>query len=254
MAPLRDLTSVHWGTIVTERCNQLVGYYFEADMQRKRKTQEKGPRSRILAAAATIFAERGFEGTRVEEIAAKARVNKASIYYHVGGKATLYEAILVEWVGQVLQEVRRESLPGLPPEERLASIPRVLERLIQTYPHYPRIMVREIAAGAPRLTPPVTHLMAQLLEIEGDILDEGIAQGRFRDVPLLSVHILLVVGTVVHFAAQPALEEKLGPKSPKVPRSPANPSQAVADLLLKGLLVPSRIGAPAGQSEKETVP
>jgi AcrR family transcriptional regulator len=223
-------------------------------MIKKINTRHRGTRGRILEAAASLFAERGFEGTRVEEIASRACVNKASLYYHVGGKATLYEAILAEWVAQVLQEVRRETLPGMSPEERLAAIPRVLQRLIQAYPHYPRIMIREVAAGARRLTPPVTHLMAQLLELEARIIREGVARGCFRDVPVLSVHILLVVGTVVHFAALPTFEEKLGSAIPDMPRAPASPSQAVTDLLLHGILVPSRLGAPAGAPEREATP
>lgn len=223
-------------------------------MHKKIKIRDRGTRTRILNAAASLFAERGFEGTRVEEIAARARVNKASLYYHVGGKASLYEAILGEWVGQILQGVRREARPGMPPEERLAAIPRVLERLIQTYPHYPRIMVREIAAGAHRLTPPVTQLMAKLLDLEREILAEGRMLGRFRDAPLLSVHVLLVVGTVAHFAALPTLEAKLGRAMPAMPPPSASPSQTVADLLLHGLLAPSPDDAPVAPSVKETTP
>lgn len=199
----------------------------------KKTTKEK-----IIRAATEIFAECGFEGTRVEAVASRARVNKASIYYHIGDKSTLYEAVLAGWVGRILEECRREAGEDLPPEERLAAIPRVLERLIGTYPHYPRIMLREIASGAHRLTPPVTDLMARLLDLEGDILAKGVALGRFREVPLLSVHILLVVSTVVHLAALPLIEPKLGPLNPKFPTLPTRPSRTVADMVLHGLCVP----------------
>lgn len=214
----------------------------------------KTTKERILQAAAEVFSERGFEGTRVEAVAVRAKVNKASLYYHVGDKAALYEAVLTEWVQRVLAELRREAGADLPPEERLAAIPRILERLSRIYPHYPRIMIREIAGGSPRLTPSVTALMAQLLEMEGEILAEGRALGRFREAPLLSVHILLVVSTVVHFASLPLTSSKLGRGGRRFPPPPESPSRTVADLLLHGLCIPAGSGTTPESKPQETKP
>jgi AcrR family transcriptional regulator len=57
-------------------------------------------RERILAAAEAVFAEKGFDGARVDEIAARARVNKAHLYYHFQDKASLLRAV----VGQAVRE------------------------------------------------------------------------------------------------------------------------------------------------------
>ena len=61
-------------------------------MQHKDKKQKT--RDRILSSAAEIFSEVGFAGARVDEIAARAQVNKAAIYYHIGDKEALYHAVL----------------------------------------------------------------------------------------------------------------------------------------------------------------
>ena len=59
-------------------------------LQKKRdKTKQ-----RIFDAARKTFADKGFAGARMDEIARMARVNKATIYYHIGDKRTLYERIL----------------------------------------------------------------------------------------------------------------------------------------------------------------
>jgi AcrR family transcriptional regulator len=51
-------------------------------------------RQRVLAAAAALFAERGFHGTTARDIAQRARVNLAAGHYHFGSKETLYLEVL----------------------------------------------------------------------------------------------------------------------------------------------------------------
>jgi AcrR family transcriptional regulator len=51
-------------------------------------------RERILKAAERLFAERGYDGTSIRTIVAKARVNQAAINYHFDGKDGLYREVL----------------------------------------------------------------------------------------------------------------------------------------------------------------
>lgn len=51
-------------------------------------------RERILKAAGRLFAERGYDGTSIRAIVAKARVNQAAINYHFAGKDGLYREVL----------------------------------------------------------------------------------------------------------------------------------------------------------------
>ncbi len=51
-------------------------------------------RDRIMKAAERLFAERGYDGTSIRAIVAKARVNQAAINYHFDGKDGLYREVL----------------------------------------------------------------------------------------------------------------------------------------------------------------
>lgn len=51
-------------------------------------------RERIMKAASRLFAERGYDGTSIRAIVAKARVNQAAINYHFDGKDGLYREVL----------------------------------------------------------------------------------------------------------------------------------------------------------------
>jgi len=63
---------------------------------RRPKTEQptSGTRADILSAARRVFAQRGFDGTSVREVAEAAGVNKAMIYYHFKDKVDLYRSVL----------------------------------------------------------------------------------------------------------------------------------------------------------------
>jgi AcrR family transcriptional regulator len=66
----------------------------EASSRRKRTYDAEGSRSAILSAAEVVFAEHGFEGARVDSIAAEAGCNKSLIFQYFGDKLNLYMQVL----------------------------------------------------------------------------------------------------------------------------------------------------------------
>jgi AcrR family transcriptional regulator len=67
-------------------------------------------RQKILAAAARKFAEDGFLGARVDDIAAAAGVNKRLLYHYVGGKSDLFVAVLRQMAEQLDSGARNDAL------------------------------------------------------------------------------------------------------------------------------------------------
>jgi AcrR family transcriptional regulator len=77
-------------------------------------------RQAIVKAATNLFAERGFEGTTVRAIVAKARVNQAAINYHFDGKERLYREILRTAVSAFMRDdADAEPSEAVPREEAL---------------------------------------------------------------------------------------------------------------------------------------
>ena len=70
-------------------------------------------RQRILAAALSEFAEKGFAGARVRAIAERAGVNSQLISYYFGGKEGLYDEIMRRWRDQEAQMERQIAQHGL---------------------------------------------------------------------------------------------------------------------------------------------
>lgn len=68
---------------------------YPEDMTRQRMSAAER-RSQLIAMSRPVFAEKGIEGTSVEELAARAGVSKPVIYEHFGGKEGLYQAVIDE--------------------------------------------------------------------------------------------------------------------------------------------------------------
>src|ERR1700712_1593960 len=68
-------------------------------------------REQLLDVGRTLFAEKGFEATSIEEIAARAGVSKPVVYEHFGGKEGLY-AVVVDREMQSLLDMVTSALTG----------------------------------------------------------------------------------------------------------------------------------------------
>ena len=201
-----------------------------------RARDERSPRERILDGASAEFAERGFDGARVDEIAAHAGVNKAMLYYHVGDKRALYTAVLMrnfDRVAAALDDARSHEGTVV---DRLTAVIRALFRVVQEHPDHPRIVLREVASGAATLPPEVLARMLSVVDLVRDLLVEGIDTGELRSVDPMLTHLTLV-GSVVFLTSISPLRERAAELAPDgaLPSSDADLAAFVTDLLLDGL-------------------
>ena len=108
-----------------------------------RRTSGRGPgrpggdesRARIIEAAGQLFADRGFDGVSVRELARHAEVNAAAINYHFGGKEGLYHAVLRQLIddtepmfGPMIAGLRKGVAEAASDREALAEIAAMLVR------------------------------------------------------------------------------------------------------------------------------
>jgi AcrR family transcriptional regulator len=69
-------------------------------MEAEKRTNQPGARNRILQAALKVFAEKSFEGSRIDEIAAEAGVPKSLIYYHFKNKSEMLEVLIQNFLAE----------------------------------------------------------------------------------------------------------------------------------------------------------
>src|SRR5512135_3376830 len=136
-------------------------------------------REAVIAAAARVFAEKGYGEARVDEIAARAGVNKAMLYYHVGGKEELYAAVVATVLDGVLGRLEGVLASGAPPAERFRAIVAAVGRAARDVPEFPVLILREVADGGAHLPPEVLRRIARVFGAFRAVLADGRASGSF---------------------------------------------------------------------------
>lgn len=164
--------------------------------------------TRILTAAMNIFSEIGFGSTRVDEIAKRAGVNKATIYYHIGNKETLYAEVIHNIIGNIADMIALGIKETQSPEEKLRTYIRNIARSIDQNPLIPPIMMREVASGGQNFPEVVAKDIARIIGILTGILDEGIKLGVFIKTTPFILH-MMVIGTLMFYKASGPIRARL---------------------------------------------
>lgn len=99
----------------------------------------------ILDAAADVFARRGYDGARVEEIAAAAGVSKALIYEHFKGKRDLYAYIMRNGTAESLRRVLEAAAPGQGSVQRLERGLSAFLDFVAEHPSIWRVIEQEVS-------------------------------------------------------------------------------------------------------------
>lgn len=162
---------------------------------------------KIMDAALEVFSELGYSGARVDEIARRAGVNKAMIYYRIGDKHTLYTEVVHRLFSDIASSIKESIDESASPEERLKLYIRGLAGTVAAHPYLPGIMMRELASGGINLNEFVAGDFAGILSVPGNILSDGIKKGMFIETSPMILH-MMVVGFMMFFRTTEPLRKR----------------------------------------------
>ena len=164
--------------------------------------------ARILDVAEELFAERGYAGTTLRDVADRAGLRIPSLYNHFASKDALYAAVLARGIGPVVELLA--ALAEAPEAERTAPR-RVVEpvmRLLAERPHLPRLVLHETLAGGERLTPMLREWMTPAFTRAQQLVEER-GRGRRIAPEQASLLVLAMYHVVLGFFASAPLYRAL---------------------------------------------
>ena len=174
----------------------------EVNIEKLNKTADK-----ILVAARAVFAEKGYSGTHVDEIANRAGVNKATLYYQIGAKDTLYANVIHHVLGNIAHEIADAVAKVDSPEEKLKAYIHSIANAVDKNPELPPIMMREVAAGGATMPRVVVEDIASVVTILIGILDQGRKNGVFTETIPFLIHTM-IMGTILFYKGSVQIKER----------------------------------------------
>jgi AcrR family transcriptional regulator len=164
----------------------------EADRPAPRSRDAERTKAEILRAARDEFCEQGFNGARVDAIAARAKANKRLLYHYYGNKEALYLAVLLDAYQEIRRGERELTLTQYDPVEALDRMVRFTFRHFLANPWFPRLLAVENLQNARFLKQlkDIPALHSPLLTELREIIRRGNETGVFRtDVDPMQLYI-----------------------------------------------------------------
>ncbi len=159
-------------------------------------------REALVSAATELFAERGFDGTRVDQIAENAGVNKAMINYHFGGKRRLYNEILAATFNEAHERFHAIRHSDAPADERLRDFIFTFADMAATQPALPLMVIREVLSGGLHIDEDLLPRLFDMFRLAQEIIEQGVREGTFGNVNSYVTHMSLLGSLVFFFAAR----------------------------------------------------
>jgi len=151
-------------------------------------------RAEILDVATAEFAAHGYNGARVDEIAALTRTTKRMIYYHFGGKEQLYIAVLERAYARIRSAEQQVNVDNLDPVTAVRRIAEVTFDHHEAHPDFIRLVGIENVHNAEHVKELTTmvDLGTPVIRLLDELLERGRGLGLFRgDVDAIDVHMMI---------------------------------------------------------------
>jgi TetR/AcrR family fatty acid metabolism transcriptional regulator len=137
-------------------------------------------RERIIAAAATLFGDKGYHNTTTAEIAESAGVAAGTIYIYFSSKEELLVAVFEEFLGVHMDRLREGVARETGPEAKLRRLLKLGLELMEQNPDSARIFLSQLRQSTSMIKMVVKRSSRAYKDIIEGVLEEGMREGFCR--------------------------------------------------------------------------
>jgi TetR/AcrR family fatty acid metabolism transcriptional regulator len=146
----------------------------------KKRGKDGEKRERILAAAISVFAQKGFYATRVSEIAKAAGVADGTIYLYFQNKEDVLVSIFRDRIGQLIEVLKREIAKAGTVEEKIRRIVELQLGLLEGQRDLAEVVTVNLRQSSSLLKQYAVPLFKEYLDVIAGVIAEGQKDGTLR--------------------------------------------------------------------------
>jgi len=161
------------------------------------RIQEKNIKA-ILEAALDVFAQHGFSGATLDQIARAADLSKPNLLYYFPSKEAIHMALLTGLLDSWLDPLRALDAQGDPVDEIVGYVLRKLD-MARDLPRESRLFANELLQGAPRILEIIQGPLKDLVDEKAALISGWAEAGRIT--PVDPYHLIFSIwATTQHYA------------------------------------------------------
>jgi AcrR family transcriptional regulator len=163
--------------------------------QERRQREKESRKNQILGAARTLLIEKGIQGASIHQIARRAELGVATIYFYYQNKEAVYAALQEEGLELLYQKIRQAARRAASPPEKIRRMSRAYYRFSETHRDYFDIINYFLSQPGIIFTPKVKNQVDfrgnKILALVEEVIDQGLKQGLFEKSETRKSSILL---------------------------------------------------------------
>ncbi|MEC0240858.1 TetR/AcrR family transcriptional regulator [Paenibacillus dokdonensis] len=156
----------------------------------KKQLSSQQTRQKVADAARTLFGQKGYASTSIEDIVTATQISKGNIYYHFKNKEGLFLYLLEEWTRDWAEQFQAKKARFHTVKEQMIAL---VEHFVMDGFHHPLTKASNEFYATELITSPnqdkIEEMMQMYLRNYEELLEEGMQKGEFKpdDARLLSM-------------------------------------------------------------------
>ncbi|EKF20751.1 TetR family transcriptional regulator C-terminal domain-containing protein [Nitratireductor pacificus] len=170
----------------------------DKQVPRKRTRIQREKRELIREAALEVFAQHGFRGSTIDQIAEAAGMSKPNLLYYFKNKEAIFATLIQRLLENWLAPLREMDEAGDPRTEIRSYIRRKME-MARDFPRESRLFANEMLQGAPRILPTLEGELKELVDEKAAVIAHWMRDGRLKKAD--PYHFIFAIwATTQHYA------------------------------------------------------
>lgn len=160
----------------------------------------------ILEAAKRVFLRKGLFGSRMQEIANDAGINKSLLHYYYRSKQLLFEAVFKQAFGLMAPKINTVLNSDLELEEKIKSLTHNFISFVIKHPYLPTFVIQELNSNPEFVATLINEKNFPNIAVFKKQVDELVAAGKIKSINSDQLFINVLSLTIFPFIAAPLLK------------------------------------------------